>query len=693
MPEREFELYLSVLSRLLRLNPQQKDAIADELRDHLEERFEELVRSGVPRDDAIRQALDEFGDAAGLAVDFTAVSKKRIRRLIMRSTAAVTALIALIAFFLADLQPQQLGAPALPGPAVAVAQSDEGSESGNPGRGSEAIPKEREESDELVEPPLPPLERISGPPLLPRQLNEWTQMQFEDVPLVEALTFLSDLHDFPIVIDELAFNDNGIDTDLPVSMSITHPEELTEALQQEGISQKESLELRERYFHHLVPLHLGLTWLLKPHQLDWYVEDEVLHITTEDAGNEDQIVRSYPIRRLVKSGIAPSRIFDTVMLMTDGEWEDIDGSGGTLSVVGDVLTVRHSYQMHRQVEALLAALSQHSPWHYVEHPQRHVLQLELLEQTVDGIDFVDAPLRDVIEYMTLATGTPLRLDETALNEEGIAGDEPVTLRLPDRPLRTALKLVLDPLQLTVIVQDGVLTVTSYEVESNEAAMHTVIYDVREIEAAADPPGTNQTRLQAVVESIQNTTDYWEEIDGAGGVLDTPGGGRLVVRHTDTEHRQIRELLAAHRRLLKEDDQNVLKSPSSEEVETRFYRVPADSAEDLLTTIPELVARESWIVPQFPEDPRQIGVIRKVAVGERVTETQESGSGDQKAGQPKKQRIQRTVVKESVLIIRNTRAVHMEIDQLLRDLGLNVISVLKGKGNAGSGGLGGGGGLF
>ena len=32
MPEREFELYLSALSRLLRLNPQQKDAIADELR-------------------------------------------------------------------------------------------------------------------------------------------------------------------------------------------------------------------------------------------------------------------------------------------------------------------------------------------------------------------------------------------------------------------------------------------------------------------------------------------------------------------------------------------------------------------------------------------------------------------------------------------------------------------------------------
>mgnify|MGYP002701045636 FL=1 len=64
MPEREFELYLDLLGKLLKLTPEQKTSISDELRDHLEERFEELVQSGQSRDDAIRQALDEFGDAA-----------------------------------------------------------------------------------------------------------------------------------------------------------------------------------------------------------------------------------------------------------------------------------------------------------------------------------------------------------------------------------------------------------------------------------------------------------------------------------------------------------------------------------------------------------------------------------------------------------------------------------------------------
>ena len=95
MPEREFELYLDLLGKLLKLTPEQKSSISDELRDHLEERFEELVQSGQSRDDAIRQAIDEFGDAAGLAVDFTKVSQKKIRRAIVRTTAVTTAVTAL----------------------------------------------------------------------------------------------------------------------------------------------------------------------------------------------------------------------------------------------------------------------------------------------------------------------------------------------------------------------------------------------------------------------------------------------------------------------------------------------------------------------------------------------------------------------------------------------------------------------
>ena len=48
---------------------------AGELHDHLQERLEELVRTGRPRDRAAVQALEEFGDASVLAAHFTTIAR------------------------------------------------------------------------------------------------------------------------------------------------------------------------------------------------------------------------------------------------------------------------------------------------------------------------------------------------------------------------------------------------------------------------------------------------------------------------------------------------------------------------------------------------------------------------------------------------------------------------------------------
>jgi hypothetical protein len=101
MSEQEFDLYLKLLAKCLRLTSGQREQIADELRDHLEERLEELARAGVPREKAVVQALDEFGDAAVLAAHFTTIARLKRRRFLMRlslgSVGALTAAL-LIAF-------------------------------------------------------------------------------------------------------------------------------------------------------------------------------------------------------------------------------------------------------------------------------------------------------------------------------------------------------------------------------------------------------------------------------------------------------------------------------------------------------------------------------------------------------------------------------------------------------------------
>ena len=119
MSDREFNNYLTLLAGLLRLGDKQRKEIAEELRAHLEDRLEELVAQGVPRNEAVQRALSEFGDAAGLAAQFATISRGRKRRWLMRVTTISVAAMVLIAAGIVTFWP---GRNAGPGPAAAVAQ-------------------------------------------------------------------------------------------------------------------------------------------------------------------------------------------------------------------------------------------------------------------------------------------------------------------------------------------------------------------------------------------------------------------------------------------------------------------------------------------------------------------------------------------------------------------------------------------
>ena len=109
MSQQEFEHYLSLLARMLKLTPTQRDAIADELRTHLEERLADLQAQGLSRDEAIRLALDEFGDANVLAHDFTETARRaqhqRTRRRLMQTTAGTLIAAAAVTFAVMTLTP------------------------------------------------------------------------------------------------------------------------------------------------------------------------------------------------------------------------------------------------------------------------------------------------------------------------------------------------------------------------------------------------------------------------------------------------------------------------------------------------------------------------------------------------------------------------------------------------------------
>ena len=86
MSEQEFENYLLLLSKFLGLSKRQQESIASELRDHMEHRLDDLQSQGVSREEAIRIALEEFGDASHLAHELSNVARNRKRRWMMRVT-------------------------------------------------------------------------------------------------------------------------------------------------------------------------------------------------------------------------------------------------------------------------------------------------------------------------------------------------------------------------------------------------------------------------------------------------------------------------------------------------------------------------------------------------------------------------------------------------------------------------------
>src|SRR5215467_13799809 len=106
MSDHEFENYLTLISRFLRLSPAQREAIGEELRDHFESRLAELINSGKSHHEAVRLALAEFGDAAGLAADFSHISQARRRRLVMRCTVASVVALAAAVFVAMAVWPE-----------------------------------------------------------------------------------------------------------------------------------------------------------------------------------------------------------------------------------------------------------------------------------------------------------------------------------------------------------------------------------------------------------------------------------------------------------------------------------------------------------------------------------------------------------------------------------------------------------
>jgi hypothetical protein len=276
MTDREFENYLTLLSGLLCLDGKQRAAIAEELRSHLEDRLEELIDRGVSRDEAIKQALAEFGDAAGLAGQFVAISQSRKRRWLMRMTTFSMAAMVLVAASLTIFWP---GRNAAPGVAAVVAQAPQKADVrdpfGPPAPANAAAAAAEPFADPKPANPKPAAlpkasERPSAARRIESELDKTTDIDMVEMPLKDVVQYLQERHQIPIVLNQKKLEEASVSIDTPVTKSL------------KGIRLASALNL-----------------MLRDLELTYVVRDEVLQITTpEDAASMTE-VRVYDCRDLL----------------------------------------------------------------------------------------------------------------------------------------------------------------------------------------------------------------------------------------------------------------------------------------------------------------------------------------------------------------------------------------------------------
>jgi hypothetical protein len=158
------------------------------------------------------------------------------------------------------------------------------------------------------------------------------------------------------------------------------------------------------------------------------------------------------------------------------------------------------------------------------------------------IDFVDLPLEDCLTFLHDFHGISIWFDKTVRDVQAIPSDLPITLRLEGVALRSVLKLILEPLQLTYAIEDEVLKITS----KPAGKLITRTYPVQDLYRSGPPRGLRpggwipEDLERAITKSVE--PDSWDETKGPASLTYVKESGSLVIRQTFAAHEEILQLL-------------------------------------------------------------------------------------------------------------------------------------------------------
>ncbi len=344
MHDPEFETYLDLLSRFLRLSGRQREEIRRELRAHLDEALEDAAERGEPTNQVLRRVLSDFGDAAELAARFR--YSHRRRRWIMNATLSAACIaFALVTTTFFDPQTQRADAARLPGGASGAVQP----ETNNDAQIRAALLRVMPEV-QLVDQPLEQALQWIASAMNVNVHIQWNLLQNagvnRDTIINCKVKGLSVERVLRLMFDEI---------DGPISYAvqdgvlvISTPDQLRKHLKTEVYDVRELIALTEMN----VAAQKRRAMSATKERFDNAAIQTEPRVATEAANS----AKSAPAQPAEDESSASRRVVELVTKMVSPDTWDVNGGTASIEEFNGVLVIRQYDMVHQQVRELLDSL-------------------------------------------------------------------------------------------------------------------------------------------------------------------------------------------------------------------------------------------------------------------------------------------------------------------------------------------------
>jgi hypothetical protein len=155
-------------------------------------------------------------------------------------------------------------------------------------------------------------------------------------------------------------------------------------------------------------------------------------------------------------------------------------------------------------------------------------------------EFADTALSDVVDYIKQKHQIEVQLDNKGLADAAVDPSAPITRSVDGIGLRSALRLILEDLDLMYVVQGEVLKITS----KADVTFTTRVYPVGDLARTEAGEDDFDSLVEAIVNGVDPTS--WDASDGPGTASVVPTAKCLVVYQTYAVHDEVLQLLRALR---------------------------------------------------------------------------------------------------------------------------------------------------